>query len=171
MSNADLKDYRTDYAIIAHKKSRILLVKMKGYYDVPWRLPQGRMSSKLPDNLGVREVLERMVGCSDIDTLRNTGIVRKLDYSSGDRESYDPGITAKIFIGKTLHFYLAELLCGKGALSKGPRVEAIQMVSRNKLHSFLHHQEADAVDYVLDTYALEGEVALDNLLKSLSKKS
>ena len=164
-------DYREDYALIAHQQKKILLVKMSGYYDVPWRLPQGRRLPEIEDEKGVRETLQRLVGCSDVGNVTDTGMVKKLDYSRGDRESYDPRVTATIYLGKNLHFYLVELLCGEHDLINGKRVDAIQMVSRNRLRSFLHPQEADAVEEVLQHYVLDTDEFFDNLAASLAKRS
>ena len=164
------KDYREDYALIAHQEDRILLVKMSGYYDVPWRLPHGRRLPGIDDEQGVRDTLQRLIGCSDVGYIRDTGIVKKLDYSSGDRQSYDPRVTARFYIGKNLHFYLVELLCSECELVNGARVDAIQMVRSNRLKNFLHPQEAEAVSDVLKSYALKTDAALDRLIESLSRK-
>jgi hypothetical protein len=164
------EEYREDYALIAHQQDRILLVKMSGYYDVPWRLPQGRRLPDIDDEEGIKETLQRLIGCSDVGNITDTGLVKRLDYSSGDRASYDPRVTAKFYLGKNLHFYLVELLCTEHDFVRGKRVDAIQMVGKNRLKSFLHPQESEAVLYVLRNYALS-DSALDDLIASLSKRS
>jgi hypothetical protein len=167
----DVRHYREDYAIIAHKQEMILLVRMSGYYDVPWRLPQGKRVPGIDDETGIRDTLQRLVGCSDIGSVSDTGIVKRLDYSSGDRQSYDARVTAKFYIGKNLHFYLVELLCNEHNFINGKRVDAIQMVSRNRLRSFLHPQEADAVEEVLEQYVLDTDGFFDGLAASLEHSS
>lgn len=164
-------DYREDYALIAHQKERILLVRMSGYFDVPWRLPQGKRLPEIDDEEGVRDVLQRLIGCSDVGNITDTGIVKRLDYSSGDRQSHDPRVTATIYIGKNLHFYLVELLCSEHDFVSGKRVDAIQMVGKNRMRSFLHPQEAEAVDYVLQQYVLDTDGFFDDLAASLAERA
>ena len=166
-----LDTYREDYALIAHLDERILLVKMSGYYDSPWRLPHGRRVPEIDDEQGVRDTLQRLIGCSDVGNITDTGIVKKLDYSSGDRQSYDPRVTAKFYVGKNLHFYLVELLCDEHDFINGKRVDAIQMVGKNRLKSFLHPQEFEAVSFVLQHYVLDTDKFFDDLAASLAKAS
>lgn len=168
---SDAGHYREDYALIAHQQERILLVKMSGYYDVPWRLPQGRRVPAIDDETGIRDTLQRLVGCSEVGNITDTGIVKKLDYSSGDRQSYDPRVTAKFYLGKNLHFYLVELLCGEHDFINGRRVDAIQLVTRKRFRSFLHPQEADAVEDVLKQYVLDTDEFFDGLAASLAERS
>jgi len=137
-------NFREDYAVIAHRDDRILLVKMAGYTDMPWRFPQGMVRQGESPEAGVRRVLTDIVGYAESDYIRDTRIVKDMRYSKGDRSSPDPSVTGVVFAGKVLHFYVARLCCEESELRKGHRVQAIMFESQQNLGTFLSGPELEA---------------------------
>ena len=162
--------YRKDYAIIAHKEGKILVVKILGYDVFPWRIPQDRRNPDDDHEVRVTQILEQRVGCSDVEYVRDTGIMTRVKYSDDDRQSYDPRTTSRIYIGKMLHFYLVKLLCDEREFRKGERVDGIKMMNGSALRNWLHPKESAAIELVLQQYALT-EKFFDDLSVSLAEKS
>jgi hypothetical protein len=148
---------REDYAVIAHRDDRVLLVKMAGYIDMPWRFPQGRILSDEAPEKGVRRVLTDIVCCDAVDYIRDTRIVKDMHYSAGDRSSPDPSVTGVIFAGKNLHFYVARFSCGENMLSKGPRVQAIMFANQSNLTTFLSGPELEAFNEFAPNYVFSDD--------------
>jgi hypothetical protein len=151
------RNFREDYAVIAHVDERILLVKMAGYTDLPWRFPQGVIRQNEVPADGVRRVLDDIVGCSETEYIRNTRIVKEVSYSKGDRAASDPAVTGVIFPGKILHFYVAKLLCLESDLKKGSRVQAIMFENQGNLAAYLSGAELDAFRQFAPGYTFSDE--------------
>lgn len=167
---AEEKTRRDDAAIIAHRDGLILVVRMKEYRDLSWRLVQGPMLPGLvkheplygPEKAArmavetrmVQEIFEKNVGTREIGAVRYGNCQSHFYYSEKDKEIVSPLLTANMHPSKTLHFYIAEIREG-ARLVPGPRVQSYLFLSPSELADRkVSEEECHGVENVLREYMI-----------------
>jgi hypothetical protein len=161
------RTYRHDVSVAAYGSGKILLVKPTGYLGNNWRLPQGAVMDFLrpdveielkdasDDAKVVMKLLKALVGCMEVGEVRKTGNYH-IDFEEDARELSDAQATGKVFHGKVIDMYLAEMLCEESRLVKGARIKDIRMVAPPDIDKYnLSIQEAVALKAVLKTYCID----------------
>ncbi|MBW2971539.1 hypothetical protein KY359_00755 [Candidatus Woesearchaeota archaeon] len=146
---------REDMALLAYRQGRVLVIKMHGYLSRFWRVPQGIILPDVDYKQRAAQLLAEMVSCTEVGQVRDTRVHARVYYDPEQRGSNDPQVTSRIYAGKNLHFYTAEIACPEELLVPAGRVKKLKMVEPAKLQGFLSPEEMHAVDRILQTYVIE----------------
>lgn len=164
------KTSRHDAAIVAHRDGLILVVRMKDYRDLSWRLVQGPLLPELAkhekldpgakaarmavESRMVEDILEANLCTRAVGAIRYGDFQSHFYYSETDRQIANPVLTANMHPSKTLHFYIAEIH-DSAQLRPGPRVQSYAFLNPSELASRnVSPEERRGVEKVLRDYMI-----------------
>ncbi|MFC1741387.1 hypothetical protein ACFL3V_02540 [Nanoarchaeota archaeon] len=165
---------RNDVALVAHRDARILILRMEGYRELSWRLPQGPLRQGLDlikkrQRMGVEhemvlDLLEERIGSRDANLVRYTGIKEHFYFSEIDQGIEDLTVTASTYPTKRLHFYIVELYCPDSVIRQGvasnPRIKDWKLVDPSDLKC-ISQEERRGVKQVLDDYLIDMDAPVE----------